>query len=724
MSETCKKVVWLLPLLLLAAALTACGPSATGTPCPPTPECPECPPSPTCPPPPTPEEEEPAAEVPFLDLWTGSGHADETAEAFRHWDEDDPAEIPTSCAKCHSAPGYKDYLGIDGTEAGVVDNAAEIGSVVDCTVCHNEGTATMTSVTFPSGVEAMGLGDESRCYQCHQGRSSTVDVNSAIEEAGVDLDTVSEDLGFINIHYYAAAASRLGTMVQGGYQYEGKSYDWKFAHVEEFDACMECHDPHTLELRVGSCSECHTDVSSKDDLVDIRFPGSTSDYDGDGDADEGIAHEIEGLREVLYGAIQSYAGDVAGTAIVYDAHSYPYFFIDTNENGEPDGEEASYANQYASWTPRLLKAAYNFQTSVKDPGNYAHGGKYHIQLLYDSIEDLDAGLVEGLARNDAGHFDGSSEAFRHWDEDGEVSGRCAKCHSATGLVTHLEEGTNVSEPISNGFQCRTCHDAVPGYSLPAVSDATFPSGASISFGEEAVSNLCIQCHQGRESTVSVRQDIGDLGDDEASEDLGFVNVHYFAAGATMFGTEAKGAYEYEGQTYLGRFAHVDGFNECTECHTVHGLEVKIEGCSGCHEGVESEEDLHGIRMTETDFDGDGDTDEGLAGEVETMVDALSAAVQAYATDTVGTPIVYDAHSYPYFFNDTNGNGEPDGEETSYANQYASWTPRLLKAAYNFQYAQKDPGGFAHNGKYVLQVLYDSLSDVGGDTSGMTRPASE
>jgi hypothetical protein len=45
----------------------------------------------------------------------------------------------------------------------------------------------------------------------------------------------------------------------------------------------------------------------------------------------------------------------------------------------------------------------------------------------------------------------------------------------------------------------------------------------------------------------------------------------------------------------------------------------------------------------------------------------------------------------------------------------------LKAAYNYQYAQKDPGAFAHNAKYVLQVLYDSLEDIGADVSGMTRP---
>ena len=59
--------------------------------------------------------------------------------------------------------------------------------------------------------------------------------------------------------------------------------------------------------------------------------------------------------------------------------------------------------------------------------------------------------------------------------------------------------------------------------------------------------------------------------------------------------------------------------------------------------------------------------------------------------------------------------------------YTEWTPRLLRAAYNYQYAQKDPGLFAHNPDYAAQFLYDSLEDLaaGGvkvDMTGMVRPA--
>ncbi len=65
--------------------------------------------------------------------------------------------------------------------------------------------------------------------------------------------------------------------------------------------------------------------------------------------------------------------------------------------------------------------------------------------------------------------------------------------------------------------------------------------------EDADMNLCMNCHQGRASTVGVNKLTKGLDDDTVSDKLRFQNVHYFAAGATRFGTEAKGAYEYDGK---------------------------------------------------------------------------------------------------------------------------------------------------------------------------------
>jgi hypothetical protein len=716
-------------LLLILLALAACSSQPTPTQAPVLPTtapCPTAAPAPTCPPPPTPV----VKEVPNQDAWANSAHNDVTAEAFNHWNDADPQEIPTSCARCHSTPGYQDYLGADGSQAGVVDKAAPIGTTITCVACHNSATATLSSVTFPSGAEIKDLGPEARCMVCHQGRESKVSVDDALEKAGVtnDLDTVNTDLSFINVHYFAAGATLYGTKAQGGYEYTGKSYDAKTDHVTGFNTCIGCHDPHTLQVKVDSCATCHTNVKTADDLKNIRMNGSLVDYNGNGDTTEGIYYEIKGLQDMLMQAIQEYGKEVSGAAIAYDPDSYPYFFLDTNGNGQVDSDEATSDNAYNAWTGRLIEATYNYQFSVKDPGDFAHNPKYIIELLYDSIDDLNTQLsspvdLSKANRIDPGHFAGSEEAFRHWDteESGLVPATCVKCHTGTGLPFLLQNGVSIAMKPTNGLECSTCHNDLTTFSRYEPEQVTFPSGAQLSL-DNTDANLCIECHQGRESTVSVNAAIqnANVGPNEVSDSLRFLNSHYFPAGATLFGNDAKGAYEYDGKQYNGQFTHVAAFDTCIECHDVHKLTVNTDKCEACH-GSTDPSTFRSPAGDSTDYDGDGNTSEGIAGEVQTMHDKLLAAIQEYATNNNLDPIGYSADHYPYYFKDTNGDGQISADEATSDNAYSTWTPNLLRAAYNYQWVTKDPGAFAHNGKYIMQILFDSIEGVGGSTAGMTRP---
>jgi len=221
--------------------------------------------------------------------------------------------------------------------------------------------------------------------------------------------------------------------------------------------------------------------------------------------------------------MQTYSLETTGAMIAYSDTAYPYFFIDTDADGTLSEEEAVYPNAFNAWTAPLAKAAYNFQVSKKDPGVYAHGGKYIIQLICDSITDLNGAVdapIDMAAANriDHGHFAGSEEAFRHWDaEGGIVPGSCAKCHSATGQPEFITEGVVTSQPASNGLTCGTCHNDVQNFTVYDVPAVRFPSGATVSFGErDSAANMCMNCHQGRESTVSVNRLIGDLPGDEVS----------------------------------------------------------------------------------------------------------------------------------------------------------------------------------------------------------------
>ncbi len=315
----------------------------------------------------------------YVEAWLSAAHADYHSRSFTYWNE--AGEVPVACAACHSEPGFIDWLGADGSTAGVVDHPAAINSPIGCAACHTSVAHALDAVTFPSGVTESGLGDNAVCTVCHAGRQSGDAVAAAVR--GVGPDEVMPEQGFINIHYGAAAAMIYGADVRGGYEYPGKSYAGTFRHVPSANTCTDCHDPHTTRVETDGCLTCHRGV---EDIRAIRT--RHMDFDGDGDTAKGIHAEIVGMQGQLYAAIRAYAAEVAGAPIVYSSAGFPYFFNDPEGAGQIAPEEAVAANRYRNWTPRLLQAAYNYQVAAKNPGGYVHNPTYLLQLLHDSLDSL------------------------------------------------------------------------------------------------------------------------------------------------------------------------------------------------------------------------------------------------------------------------------------------------------------------------------------------------
>ena len=665
--------------------------------------------------------------VPYYEQWASSGHADVTAKAFTNWGEGEGTAVPADCARCHTSPGMRDYLGADGSAFQVVDAPAPTGTTVDCLACHNSVTPTLDVVMFPSGVEVAGLGPEARCMTCHQGLASSDTVEKMIVDnnADADPDAANAALKFTNIHYYAAGATLEAGRVRGAYQYAGKVYDWRFRHVAGYDTCVGCHDPHTLAVKVDDCKTCHTDVNTVDDLKDVRMIASkASDYDGDGDTEEGIHHELEGLRAKLLAEIQTYAAAKSLGNVCYDAAVYPYWFVDTDDSGACNGDEAKMTNQFRTWSARLTRAAYNYQVSLKDPGAFAHNAKYMIQALYDSIEDL-GGDVSGLVRNDVGHFNGASEANRHWDSGEGVEASCAQCHSGSaGFRFYLEfgAGKEILEQ-ANGLDCATCHTSfAPDYDVVAVAGVTFPSGVKSDIGD-SFSNMCATCHTGRAAKATVDANI-------AANKFLFSNIHYLPAAATIMGKDAHVGYEFDAKSYAGKFAHSGGAS-CTSCHSAtagnHSFSVADtfgatgSSCKTCHAAAA---DLEHIRFgvhSAKDYDGDGDKTEPLKDELDVFIARTMAALQSYATAQSKPAICYEGHTYPYLFKDTDASGACSAEEAVNANKYVDFDAKMARVVFNYQFAQKEPGAWAHNFDYMGQLLFDSIEHLGGSVTGLTRP---
>src|SRR5262249_27577323 len=161
---------------------------------------------------------------------------------------------------------------------------------------------------------------------------------------------------------------------------------------------------------------------------------------------------------------------------------------------------------------------------------------------------------------------------------------------------------------------------------------------------------------------------------------------------------------YAGQTYDTRFRHVPGYDTCIGCHDQHTLKVKVAACAQCHQGVTTTADLRTIRMMSSfsvDYDGDGDTSEGIAMEIDGLRAKLLQSIQGYVVAKGLDKICYSASAYPYFFKDTVGDGQCGATVAVGANGYKGWTNRLLRAAYNYQGAPKDPAAVPHHRKYNI-----------------------
>ena len=123
-----------------------------------------------------------------------------------------------------------------------------------------------------------------------------------------------------------------------------------------------------------------------------------------------------------------------------------------------------------------------------------------------------------------------------------------------------------------------------------------------------------------------------------------------------------------------------------------------------------------------DVDGDG-TAEGPYAEALEIATLLYEEIVTYASGNNPTTafIAYDPSDSPYWAVDADEDGVADRNVDGELVAYNTWTPRLLKATYNYQYYRKEPGAFAHNGTYLLQLLCDSLEDLGNDVCGANRP---
>ena len=553
-----------------------------------------------------------------------------------------------SCLECHDP--RKDGLVL----AALIDdaNVPEDGlAAVGCEDCHGAGGEHFGVGPLPTarpGVDA--------CAQCHQelppgplGHLSNLAGNlvanyragaHAGSQAGSSAlcDRCHSDEGF---RAFASTTAGLdGAQLQASLN--GAARPATRSPIQ----CRTCHDSHSGELRSAATLATGGDRSIVTFSQEFNLCTACHQV--------ALAADFDPTSETY-----SYRLDVAVSTYLAAGHPVPGARIDDTHFADPASGIAGY---------NINAAAANACTACHD----AHGATKFGQAGAAAIAEDWAG---------SGHGDYQGEAFAHDFTDPS----CLKCHSGPEYARFVQGAAPANLELSGGGQvvaCGACHDTLArdaggAFALGAlrpVANVTFPSGATVSL--DGLSNLCLECHQGRSSTPTLNERI-------AAGNLAFSNIHYFAAGAVLFGSEVQGGYEYAGNSYRGKNAFVahtlsgrPDLTTCTGCHlrgdeVNHGFAVDMSDCADCHVGGSFATLSGSPRYNAT--------------AIQQLKDQLLQLLTASGVAAV--------EGYPYFQNIT--------------------TVQQLRAAYNWQVADKEPGGYIHNGPYLRQLLFDSITDMGG-----------
>ncbi|MCR4309461.1 MAG: hypothetical protein NUW14_05495, partial [Deltaproteobacteria bacterium] len=311
--------------------------------------------------------------------WARSGHADYLDNGIggygdrRNRNDNTVAEYNSAsnaaCIPCHTGEGYVAFLAGEAPVARFIPPTEK--NFLNCVTCHDSGAPAasqhvrqIASVVFPSGLSVTTGGNSKVCFKCHAGRNSKASVDAAVPVGGVF------NFGDVDPHHLPSAAILHGPLAGGGYEYAGRDYTNILSVVHISASCVTCHmsaapagnwnlGGHALAMTDGAA--LNTTACSS-----IGCHGPVTSFDVRGTNPRGTLNSLLGLLDTAL---------AAKGVVKADPFVYPYF---TNITTQAE-----------------LRAAYNYRFVSGDPGAHVHNYWYAAQLLYDSLDELDDGSLNG-----------------------------------------------------------------------------------------------------------------------------------------------------------------------------------------------------------------------------------------------------------------------------------------------------------------------------------------
>ncbi len=343
-----------------------------------------------------------SADITKNEQWAQSGHGDKTGEAWVHYDFKDSSR--QACQRCHTATGFKNFANDPANYDPANNVFAATGlqkEMLYCWACHTDYSGSLRdpgklSVTSPYSEPATRIAavpdveGSNVCLACHSGRSS----GQVIKDSVYPDDIVGNNFGAFNSHYLAAGGILFRTI---GYEFGNLDY----SNVSYFE-----HDligtPNSDEYTgdEGPCVECHMNNSQSHEFMPVA-------HDESGNMTEILSNanvcskchtgqyaltvaKLEEEEEGFDAALTVISDLLAARGIYYNSSKYPYFF------SVSDPSQQSFSTAFTNWSSKdELGAAFNLNLLTREPGAYAHNRYYTKRLIFDSIDYLDNGTLDG-----------------------------------------------------------------------------------------------------------------------------------------------------------------------------------------------------------------------------------------------------------------------------------------------------------------------------------------
>ena len=325
-----------------------------------------------------------------------------------------------SCQMCHTSTGFVNkianpatYTPADNDFSHLAGWTAMVGSgqaeLLYCWACHSSaetgalrasGVTTLDYTYSGKPVEIPAIGNSTTCVTCHAGRGNVADAAKPTRDGSV-------------YHHAVAAATLFSSETHVGYEFDidGDPATDNYANVAYF-----AHNTIGVATGEGPCAACHMDAANhKFEVVEKDASGvitginatvcyschdgahgpalvATDIVPGDGTAAAAAAfleEESEGYQQagailialsknvivnyLGYDMVAKWDHDTnAATATVYRFTTAP-------------------AGAYGAWQ--------NSKLASDEPGAFAHNRIYAKRLIFDSIDLLEDGVINGSIAN-------------------------------------------------------------------------------------------------------------------------------------------------------------------------------------------------------------------------------------------------------------------------------------------------------------------------------------